>query len=113
MSSVSLGSRIKGARLAAGYGEGQAATFARDAGVSKQYLNNLEKDRARKPDPSELVKIARRANIDLEWLITGDDLLPRRVRLSHSEKHLLSIFRELSEAHQQAVISMAESLSSK
>ncbi len=113
MPSVSLGSRIKGARLAAGYGEGQGATFARDAGVSRQYLNNLEKDRVRKPDPNELVKIARCANIDLEWLITGDDLLPRKVRLSPLDKHLISIFRELPEAHQQAVVTVAASLRSK
>lgn len=55
-SSMSLGTRIEGARLARGYENG--AAFAREAGVSKQYLHNIEKDLVKKPDPDQLMKIA-------------------------------------------------------
>lgn len=110
---MTIGKRIKGARLHAGFGEKQGAEFARKSGVSRQYLNNLEKDRVRKPDPTELSKIALAANVDLEWLITGRGLPNRPGRQTQSEKHLLGIFRELTEKNQSALIGLAESLRDK
>jgi transcriptional regulator with XRE-family HTH domain len=67
---TSLGERIVQTRLAKGHKN--AAAFAREIGLEKQYLWNLETDKVTKPDPLRLVTIARSLDISLEWLITGE-----------------------------------------
>ena len=69
MHCMSLGKRIEGARLALGYTN--AAAFARQIGIDKQYLWNLENDKVEKPDPTRMVALAKGLNVALEWLITG------------------------------------------
>jgi transcriptional regulator with XRE-family HTH domain len=69
MHRMSLGKRIEGARLALGYNN--AAAFARQIGIDKQYLWNLENDKVEKPDPARMVALAKGLNVALEWLITG------------------------------------------
>lgn len=66
---ISMGKRIIGARLAAGYDN--AASFARHCGLTKQYLKNLESGLSKAPNPAHLVKISRALNVSMEWLVTG------------------------------------------
>lgn len=80
---MSLGQRIIGARKAAGWE--QAASFARDAGVSKQYLANLEKDKVDKPDPAQLKLIADALGVTLDWLWSGEGLPSKHQALTFQE----------------------------
>ena len=66
---MSIGKRIEGARLAAGYQ--YASDLARAAGVTKQYLHNLENDLVTKPDPNKLAPICRALGVSMEWIVTG------------------------------------------
>lgn len=93
-SAMSLGNRIIGARLARGYE--QSAEFARSCGVSKQYMNNLEKDKVTKPDPSQLMKIAIALNVTLDWLWTGEGLPGRNQMIDSDEWDIVSLYRRLS-----------------
>lgn len=102
MRPMSLGQRIKGARLARGYMN--AAAFARHCGVSKQYLGNLEKDKVTKPDPGKLDKIAVGAGVSMEWLLSGVGLPDRSHALSSEEQELVRIFRALTEDNRTEVI---------
>jgi transcriptional regulator with XRE-family HTH domain len=67
---MSLGKRIEKTRLELGHIN--AAAFARQTGIDKQYLWNLENDKVEKPDPTRMVILAKRLNVALEWLITGE-----------------------------------------
>jgi transcriptional regulator with XRE-family HTH domain len=66
---MSIGKRIEGARFAAGYQ--YASDLARAAGVTKQYLHNLENDLVFKPDPNKLAPICRALGVSMEWVVTG------------------------------------------
>jgi len=66
---MSIGSRLIGARMAAGFR--YASDVARAAGVTKQYLHNLESGLVSKPDPNKLEPICRALNVSMEWVITG------------------------------------------
>ena len=66
---MSIGKRLEGARLAAGYQ--YASDVARAAGVTKQYLHNLENDLVTKPDPNKLAPICRALGVSMEWIVTG------------------------------------------
>jgi transcriptional regulator with XRE-family HTH domain len=66
---MSIGKRIEGARLAAGYQ--YASDLARAAGCTKQYLHNLENDVVTKPDPNKLAPICRALGVSMEWIVTG------------------------------------------
>jgi len=105
---MTIGHRIIGARLAAGFKN--ASDFARVAGVSRQYLNNLERDKVSKPDPAMLAKIADAANVDDHWLITGDGLPERTLRLSPEEQDLIAAYKKLSPEKQVALIAFLNAL---
>ena len=107
MHRMSMGERIKGARLARGYAV--AAEFARDAGVSKQYLGNLEKNRVEKPDANQLVKIARAASVTVDWIMTGEGLPSRTSSLSPEESEHLAMLRSLSDDKRTLVLTMVKS----
>lgn len=107
MPAMSMGERIKGSSLAAGYSI--ASDFARLAGVSKQYLGNLEKNRVEKPDANQLVKVARAANVTVDWLMTGDGLPSRTIGLSAEESDHLAMLRSLSDDTRNIVLTMVKS----
>ena len=64
-----LGGRIEAARKAAGYLN--AAEFARKAGVTRQYLANLENGLSEHPYPGPLKRIADAAHVPVDYIITG------------------------------------------
>lgn len=104
---MTIGKRIIGARLACGYDK--PAEFARSCKVSKQYLNNLEKDRVKKPDPNELVKIARFADVSVEWIVTGEGVPSRSLDLSNDESDFISALREMPEEKREMAFRMIKS----
>ena len=105
---MTIGNRIIGARLAAGFKT--ASAFARAADVSRQYLDNLEKDRVTKPDPNMLTKIAQAANVDDHWLITGEGLPERKTKLTPEEQDLITAYRKLSQEKQVALLAFINAL---
>lgn len=108
MPCMSLGQRIVGARLAAGYK--RPSDLARAIGIDRQYLFNLENDKVAKPDPSRVALIAQAVNVSTEWLVTGQGSPERKLTLAANENELLDIFRMLSKDHQNAVLAVAASL---
>lgn len=77
---MTLGERIILSRVGAGFLTGtrlakaaspHAEKWGRPA-MTRQYLNNLERDKVRKPDPVLLAAIAKTTNVDLQWLATGE-----------------------------------------
>ena len=104
---MTIGSRIEGARKARGHDK--AAPFARYAGVSKQYLDNLEKDRVTKPDPAKLAKIAIALNVTLDWLWCGFGLPGRNQVINESEWDLIEKYRTLSDDGKAATLKFIES----
>jgi transcriptional regulator with XRE-family HTH domain len=98
---VSMGKRIEGARLAAGFTK--ASDFAKACGVSKQYLHNLEHGKVEKPDPANLILLAKVLNVSVEWLITGAGDPARSLGRTENERDLLRCFRML-DPEQQTII---------
>lgn len=103
---MTIGIRIKGARLAAQFTS--QAGFAVACGISRQYMNNLEKDRVQKPDASVMARIAEVANVDDHWLITGEGTPERRRALSEDETELLKAYRALSQQQRIALLNFAK-----
>ena len=106
--SMTIGNRLKGARLAAGYPV--AADFARLVGETKQYLANIEKDAVTKPDPHKLLNIARALNVSLEWLISGEGLPARTSEMTPEESEIVSMLRSLSNDKREMILSMIRSV---
>ena len=67
-----LSQRIKGARLARGFKS--AAACADSAGVTRQYLSNVEKRQSVRPEAMPMLKLARALNVTMDWLLTGEGL---------------------------------------
>jgi transcriptional regulator with XRE-family HTH domain len=107
-SSMSLGKRIEGARLAKGYEE--SASFARACGISKQTMHNLENDLVKKPDPATLMKIAVALNVTLDWLWTGEGLPGRNQLIDSGEWEVVSLYRQLSYDVRKRVCEMLNEL---
>lgn len=110
--SMTIGQRIQGTRLAKGITN--ASEFARLATayvkrwgrseVSRQYLNNLERDKAEKPDPVQLAAIAKAGGVDLHWLITGEGRPRPEHELDDDELALLTLYRRISAEDRLALI---------
>lgn len=109
---MTIGQRIQGTRLAKGITN--ASEFARLATayvkrwgrseVSRQYLNNLEHDKAEKPDPVQLAAIAKAGGVDLHWLITGEGRPRPEHELDDDELALLTLYRRISAEDRLALI---------
>lgn len=71
-----------------------AKEFCDMAGVSKQYLGNIELQRTKRPEALPMVKIARALNVSLEWLLTGEGIPAGEVKdISSTEFDLITGFR--------------------
>lgn len=84
-----------------------ASTFVKRWGreeVSRQYLSNLEHDKAEKYDPVLLAGIAKAGEVDLHWLITGEGQPRPENVLDHDEVALLTLYRRMSPEQRLAFI---------
>lgn len=108
---MSIGKRIKGARLAAGFR--YAADLARAAQVSKQYLFNLEHDKVKKPDPHQLLLIASVLHVSIEWLVTGKGLPGTDQIKPGMQADIIRAYAQLTRNQQQIVLNLAKQLRSK
>jgi transcriptional regulator with XRE-family HTH domain len=89
-----LAERTKATRLARGYTS--ATEFCLHAGVSKQYLGNIEFNRSKRPEAMPIVKIARTLNVTVDWLLTGEGLPAGEVLdLQPSEFDFVRALREM------------------
>ena len=107
---MSLGKRIQGARLAAGYEK--PVELATITGISKQTISNYERDKVTKPDPNTLALIASATGVSLMWIVTGTGN-PKSNDLSIKEQELLKAFKELQESDQKQLADFIKFLLSK
>jgi transcriptional regulator with XRE-family HTH domain len=89
-----LAERTKATRLARGYTS--ATEFCLHAGISKQYLGNIELHRSKRPEAMPIVKIARTLNVTVDWLLTGEGLpTGEMLDLQPSEFDFVRAYRQM------------------
>jgi transcriptional regulator with XRE-family HTH domain len=97
-----LAQRTKATRLLRGFTS--ATEFALKAGVSKQYLGNIEFNRSKRPEAMPIVKIARTLNVTVDWLLTGEGLpVGDILDLQPSEFDFVRALREMP-VHDKAIV---------
>ncbi|MFL0165239.1 helix-turn-helix transcriptional regulator [Candidatus Clostridium helianthi] len=62
--------RIKGLRVGAGY---KAGVFAKEIGISREYLRLLENGKAQNPSIELMKKISKKLNASVEELFFSDE----------------------------------------
>lgn len=72
-------------------------------GLQNQSFTNWKK-RRNIPAADIVLKIAQHFDVSMEWLLTGTD---KKESFSVEERHLISIFRELSDANKANIVQMA------
>lgn len=97
-----LAERTKATRTARGYES--ATEFCIMAGVSKQYLGNIELGRVARPEAMPMIKVARALNVSLDWLLTGEGLpTGDTLKILPKEFDMLRALREASEDDRKVV----------
>lgn len=72
-SKLSLGDRLKGARNDKGLSK---SALGKIVGTSGTSINNIENGETKNPGSILLTKIAQELQVDLDWLLYGDESLP-------------------------------------
>lgn len=107
MGVMGVGKRIKALRLAKGMDQGE---LARAAKIAQSTLSDLERGDSARPRGDSLIRLAAALEVDHDWLMTGQGLPTQKVHPSIEEGHLLTMFRDLSEANRAALVATARAL---
>jgi transcriptional regulator with XRE-family HTH domain len=104
---MGVGKRIKALRLAKGLDQGE---LARAAKIAQSTLSDLERGDSERPRGDSLVRLAAVLEVDHDWLMTGQGIPTPKMQPNIDEGHLLTMYRDLSEANRAALLATARAL---
>ncbi len=99
-----FGERLKLALKRAGYSQKKATE---ELQLSKNAITNYVAGRI--PDAQILYKLAKLCSVSMEWLLTGEEYIPKQESLNPDESELLELFRKLPYRDQLKAIGYMES----
>lgn len=104
---MSLASRVKDARLAAGLSQSE---LARRIGARPSAVNHIESGRTKALKARTIVKLAGSLSVSAYWLEHGTGSPSPDARLLPEEAEVLSLYRLLNPANREAFLSVARAL---
>lgn len=102
-----LAKRIRGARIAAGLSQ---SGLARACKVTPSAINKLEKGDTKSLSAELLLSLSTALKVSASWLDTGRGSPAPALQVSIDETEILTTFRKLSPAHQEALLAMSKAL---
>ncbi len=108
MQTLTIGQRIRLAREAAGFNQGE---LARRIGIKQASLSDLENGQSKAPSAKVLLDMADILKVSPRWIIEGED---GEVMVASPQEHsLLDLFRDLSDEQKAAVLGTLNALKKK
>lgn len=107
MAGVSIGSRVKAARLAKGLKQGELAA---KIGIKQASLSEIEHGHTRQPAGDTLLKIAKVLETSPNWLQTGHGSPVLPTETTPDESEAIALFRALNDAYKAAWLAAGRTL---
>lgn len=102
-----LAKRIRGSRIAAGLSQ---SALARACAVTPSAINKLEKGDTKSLSAELLLSLSAALKVSAAWLDTGRGSPAPTLQVSIDESEILTTFRKLTNAHQEALLAMSKAL---
>ena len=108
MQTLTIGQRIRLARDAAGFNQGE---LAKRIGIKQASLSDLENGLSKAPSAKVLLDMADVLKVSPRWIIDGED---GELKVANPQEHqLLDLFRNLSDEQKAAMIGTLNALKTK